>query len=104
VDTFRHTCASTLFHSGWNAVQVQKFLGHHKASFTLDTYIHLLEEDIPEPVEVAIEVSTGTAESSRSRDDGCFGLPISAVLLAADPIRPGAPPRRTELPARGFPR
>ena len=25
--TFRHTCATMLFRSGWNAVQVQKFLG-----------------------------------------------------------------------------
>jgi integrase len=27
----------------------QRWLGHHKPSFTLDTYVHLLEEDIPEP-------------------------------------------------------
>jgi len=45
--TFRHTCATMLFRAGWNAVQVQRFLGHHKASFTLDTYVHLLEEDFP---------------------------------------------------------
>ena len=47
--TFRHTCASMLFRAGWNAAQVQRHLGHHKASFTLDTYIHLLDEDVPEP-------------------------------------------------------
>ena len=47
--TFRHTCATALFRAGWNAVQVQRFLGHHKASFTLDTYVHLLDEDLPEP-------------------------------------------------------
>jgi hypothetical protein len=33
----------------WGAVQVQRWLGHHKPSFTLDTYVHLLAEDIPEP-------------------------------------------------------
>ena len=47
--TFRHTCATMLFRSGWNAVHVQRFLGHHKPSFTLDTYVHLLDADLPEP-------------------------------------------------------
>jgi hypothetical protein len=31
------------------AVQVQRWLGHHKSSFTLDTYVHMLDEDVPEP-------------------------------------------------------
>jgi hypothetical protein len=30
-----------------DAAQVQRWLGHHKASFTLDTYIHLPAEDVP---------------------------------------------------------
>ena len=30
-------------------MQVQRWLGHHKPSFTLDTYVHLLDEDVPEP-------------------------------------------------------
>jgi integrase len=47
--SFRHTCATILFRRGWNAVQVQRWLGHHKPSFTLDTYVHLLGEDVPEP-------------------------------------------------------
>ncbi len=47
--TFRHTCATMLFRNGWNGVQVQRWLGHHKASFTIDTYVHLLDGDISEP-------------------------------------------------------
>ena len=47
--SFRHSCASILFRQGWNAVQVQRWLGHHKPSFTLDTYISLLDEDVPAP-------------------------------------------------------
>jgi integrase len=47
--TFRHTCATMLFRRGWNAVQVQKFLGHSDPGFTLRTYVHLLPEDLPEP-------------------------------------------------------
>lgn len=45
----RHTAATILFRPGWNAVQVQKFLGHHSPAFTLATYVHLLPDDLPEP-------------------------------------------------------
>jgi integrase len=49
--TFRHTVASRLFAEGRNIVQVQRWLGHHSPSFTLDTYVHLLDEDLGEPLE-----------------------------------------------------
>jgi integrase len=48
--TFRHTVASRLFAEGRNVVQVQRWLGHHAASFTLDTYVHLLDNDLGEPL------------------------------------------------------
>jgi integrase len=48
--TFRHTCASLLFDSGRNAVQVQRWLGHHSPAFTLATYVHLLDGDIGGPL------------------------------------------------------
>jgi integrase len=47
--TLRHTAATLRFQAGWNVKQVQQLLGHHKASFTLDTYIHHLPDDEPEP-------------------------------------------------------
>jgi integrase len=50
--TFRHTCASLLFERGANAKQVQRWLGHHSPSFTLDTYVHLLTDDVGEPIEL----------------------------------------------------
>jgi integrase len=43
--TFRHTAASLLFAGGANIIEVQKFLGHHSPSFTLDTYVHLLDQE-----------------------------------------------------------
>jgi integrase len=58
--TFRHTCASLLFARGANAVQVQKWLGHHSPSFTLDTYVHLLSEDTLEALDVTAEVRAPT--------------------------------------------
>lgn len=45
--TLRHTFASICFRSGCNAKQVQLLLGHHAASFTLDTYVHATEDDLP---------------------------------------------------------
>jgi integrase len=47
---FRHTCASMLFAQDRNVVQVQRWLGHHSAAFTLATYVHLLDGDIGEPL------------------------------------------------------
>ncbi|MBV8080917.1 MAG: tyrosine-type recombinase/integrase, partial [Actinobacteria bacterium] len=44
--TLRHTCATLLFRSGKNPKQVQAWLGHHAASFTMDTYVHLLPDDV----------------------------------------------------------
>ena len=49
---FRHTCPSILFAEGRNAVQVQRWLGHHSAAFTLATYVHLLDGDIGEPLTI----------------------------------------------------
>jgi integrase len=44
--TFRHTCASLLFEAGRNVKQVQEWLGHADASFTLRTYVHLMDEGV----------------------------------------------------------
>jgi integrase len=48
--TFRHTCATRLFAAGRNVKQVQHWLGHYSATFTLETYIGLLDEDKGEPL------------------------------------------------------
>jgi len=47
--TLRHTCATMLFRQGYNAKQVQVWLGHHSPAFTLATYVHLLPDDLPQP-------------------------------------------------------
>ena len=57
--TFRHTCATLMFARGANAVQVQRRLGHHSPSFTLDTYVHLLPDDPGDPVDLAVELAQG---------------------------------------------
>lgn len=50
VHMLRHTCATRLFRAGLNAKQVQVWLGHHSPAFTLATYVHLLPDDLPDPV------------------------------------------------------
>jgi integrase len=70
--TLRHTAATILFRRGWNAVQVQRFLGHHSPAFTLATYVHLLTEDLPEPTILAELTGDqrGAVESGAITDQG----------------------------------
>jgi len=71
VHTLRHTCASILFRSGWNAKQVQVVLGHHSPAFTLATYVHLIPDDLPEPRFLHDEgppTDGHAAEPQRTRD------------------------------------
>ena len=71
--TFRHTVASRLFAAGRNPVQVQRWLGHHSPSFTLDTYVHLLDSDLGEPLgphQGANKVQTDTTPLDATRDRG----------------------------------
>jgi integrase len=51
---FRHTCATALFAETANVKQVQAWLGHHSPAFTLETYVHLLPEDLPEPPSLGV--------------------------------------------------
>ncbi len=57
---FRHTVASRMFAAGRNAKQVQHWLGHRSAAFTLATYVHLLDaEALGGPLE-PVRVNTGS--------------------------------------------
>jgi hypothetical protein len=44
-------------------VQVQRWLGHHTAAFTLATYVHLLDGDIGEPLTIRYDACRGDAEA-----------------------------------------
>src|SRR6185503_18678016 len=64
--TFRHTCASLLFERGANAVQVQRWLGHHSAAFTLATYVHLLGDNVGDPLDLSIELEGGNRVATQA--------------------------------------
>ncbi|HEX6972112.1 MAG TPA: site-specific integrase [Limnochordia bacterium] len=70
--TFRHTVASRLFAQGRNVVQVQRWLGHHSPSFTLDTYVHLLDGDLGDPLE-PLRVNAGSTERPETAANGESG-------------------------------
>jgi integrase len=39
--TLRHACASLLAEAGAGPINLQRWMGHHSAGFTLDTYGHI---------------------------------------------------------------
>lgn len=63
---FRHTCASILFDGGKNAVQVQRWLGHHSPAFTLATYVHLLDGGVGEALDLTAELEGGNQVATRA--------------------------------------
>jgi len=67
--TLRHTAASLLFARGANAVQVQRFLGHHSAAFTLQTYVHLLAGDEIEPLSLDAELGGNRVATEATAND-----------------------------------
>jgi integrase len=79
--TLRHTCATALFREGLNAKQVQVWLGHHSPSFTLDVYVALLDEDMPESPFGAPKVghSRATQATETGRDEADAGAAQVAV-------------------------
>jgi hypothetical protein len=65
-------------------VQVQKFLGHSDPGFTLRTYVHLLDDDLPEPDFAGggvNKVSTSPAETNRDGHDGQGTIPLQIPAL-----------------------
>lgn len=65
--------------AGWNAAQVQLFLGHHKPSFTLDTYIHLLPQDVPEPT--FLDAMVGNGRATQAAETRRNGRPVETVEI-----------------------
>jgi integrase len=68
--TLRHSCATLLFRRGLNPKQVQAWLGHHSAAFTLATYVHLLPDDLPDPAFLDEVTATPAKERSERTSNG----------------------------------
>jgi integrase len=65
--------SSLLFDEGRNVKQVQRWLGHHSPAFTLDTYVHLLDDGVGEPLDlpavVAVSVEEGLADLTNAEQE-----------------------------------
>jgi integrase len=83
--TFRHTCASLLFERGANAVQVQRWLGHHSPAFTLATYVHLLDGGVGEALDLDAELAQVALRTRILKDtDGTEGTESLAIQAYED--------------------
>lgn len=49
---FRHTCASLLIAGGASTLQLQRWMGHHSAAYTLDAYGHLIDGHLSPPLDL----------------------------------------------------
>lgn len=54
---FRHTCASMLIERGLSPLRLQRWMGHHSAAYTLDTYGHLIDAEMAPAIDLAAELS-----------------------------------------------
>jgi len=66
--TLRHTCASMLIEAGLSPLRLQRWMGHHSPTFTLETYGHLIDGDLGPPLDLRIELRapTGPRETTSS--------------------------------------
>jgi integrase len=55
--TLRHTCASLLAEAGAGPIRLQRWMGHHSAGFTLDTYGHLIDGDLGPGLDLSVELT-----------------------------------------------
>jgi integrase len=59
--TLRHTCASLLAEAGAGPIRLQRWMGHHSAGFTLDTYGHLIDGDLGPGLDLSVELTAPTS-------------------------------------------
>ncbi|MDQ5835040.1 MAG: tyrosine-type recombinase/integrase, partial [Actinomycetota bacterium] len=68
--TLRHTFASLQLAAGVNVVQLSRALGHHSASFTLDTYVHLLEGESAPALDLAAQLDGANNGATHATETG----------------------------------
>jgi len=76
--TFRHTFASLHIYRGTNVVQLSRLLGHHSAAFTLSTYVHLIDGDVGEPLDITAELAPTSEGATEVATSAAFGAAPSA--------------------------
>lgn len=62
----RHTHATELIKAGWDMAYVQKRLGHADVQTTINTYVHLVTEDMAEAYQEYLKVKNNGKETTQS--------------------------------------
>lgn len=79
---FRHTVASRQLREGRNIVQVSRWLGHANPTITLNTYAHLLDQDIGAPMEpMRAPESRSKSRSGQNRSERKEGVGAPDLAL-----------------------
>jgi len=81
---FRHGFASLHIERGTNIVRLSRLLGHHKASFTLDVYAHLLDDGYGDPLDLDAELAAGNGGGNVSHGDSTHTTPSDSEAIAAE--------------------
>ncbi len=85
-----------LFRNGWKAARVSRYLGHADAGFTLRTYVHLLDDDQPEPdVLESVEQAEVRSALGAVRDAESLDLDEALVGRVPERLHHGGPILRT---------
>jgi integrase len=50
--SLRHTCASLLIEERTSSLRLQRWMGHHAAAYTLETYGHLIDDELGRALEL----------------------------------------------------
>jgi len=56
--------------AGVNVVQLSRALGHHSASFTLDTYVHLLDGEAAPALDLAAQLYGANSGATHATETG----------------------------------
>jgi integrase len=62
--TLRHTCASMLIESGLSPLRLQRWMGHHSPAFTLETYGHLIDDDLGPALDLRKELPAARSQQT----------------------------------------
>jgi len=63
---FRHTCASLLIERRLSLLRIQLWMGHHSAAYTIDTYGHLIDDELSAALDLVHELDTDERTPSES--------------------------------------
>ena len=81
-----------------NIVQVQRWLGHHSPSFTLDTYVHLLDGNLGAPL-APLQGQATAPSDARTPSDASDNLQQLDRTRATSSIRARKPLNRRQAVA-----